>query len=73
MLSWPPQCPDLPPIELDGKSCRQVRNECPAKETELFVGLKRCWEGLDTSCFQNLLKSMLQICTAVIKTVCTVT
>ena len=67
-MTWPPQSPDLSPIELVWDELdRKVRNELPKNEKELFKGLQAAWKSLSPTYFCKLLERMPRICSAVIK------
>lgn len=70
IMSWPPQSPDLSPIELAWDELdRKVRESfpLPKNKRELFQSLTNAWEGLPSTFFEKLLKRMPRICKAVIK------
>lgn len=69
-ISWPPQSPDLNPIEnIWDELERRVRKRVPlpTNETELFNFLQDEWSKLDSSVYNNLIESMPRRIKAVIK------
>lgn len=68
IMTWPPQSPDLSPIELAWDELdRRVRERRPANQKQLFEYLKSEWQQLPGTYFKKLLQRMPQICHAVIK------
>lgn len=68
IMTWPPQSPDLSPIELAWDELdREVRRKRPTSENELFECLKASWENIPGSYFKKLLERMPRLCAAVIK------
>lgn len=68
VLDWPPQSPDLNPIEnlwcmLD----RQLSERCPQNDDELFAMLCDGWKKLSHNLLKNLVESMPRRLEAVIK------
>lgn len=68
IMTWPPQSPDLSPIELAWDELdRRVREKRPSSEKELFVCLKEGWERISGDYWKKLLERMPKLCSAVIK------
>jgi hypothetical protein len=67
-MVWPPQSPDLNPIELLWDELdRRIRKLRPKNETTFFEGLKTTWESIPAETLLKLIKRMPKICAAVIK------
>lgn len=68
MMIWPPQSPDLSPIELAWDELdRKVRQKRPSNEKDLFKFLKEAWEDISGSYWRKLLQRLPRVCAAVIK------
>lgn len=68
IMKWPPQSPDLSPIELAWDELdRRVRAQHPKSEKELFEALSTEWNKFPNSYFEKLLQRMPRICTALLK------
>lgn len=70
LMHWPPQSPDLNPIEnlwiyMDSKV--KSRPNRPTNKDALFTALKEEWSALDPSFLQNYVNSMPRRCQAVIE------
>ena len=68
IMDWPPQSPDINPIELLWEELdRQVKNMRATNEQQLFDNLKMAWENLATEKLQKLVERLPRICAAIIK------
>lgn len=68
IMDWPPQSPDLNPIELLWDQLdRLIRKKCPSSKEHLWSLLEFEWNNLEASKFQNLIKRMPRIVKAVLK------
>jgi len=68
VLDWPPQSPDLNPIENLWSILDKKVDKTGVTNTEsYFVALKEAWEELDKKYFRNLVESMPKRLQAVIK------
>ena len=68
VLSWPPQSPDLNPIEnLWGEINRKLRKRTFQSEEQLFDSLKQEWVNLSNDYLKKLVESMPNRCRKVIK------
>jgi hypothetical protein len=68
VMSWPPQSPDLNPIEnLWGEIGRRLKGTHYRNGEELFSAIEVIWESLPHSLIQSLVESMPRRCDAVIK------
>ena len=68
IMKWPPQSPNLSPIELAWDELdRRVRAQYARNEKKLFEALKTEWLHLPNSYFEKLLKRMPKICSTVLK------
>ena len=68
MMEWPPQSPDLNPIELLWEELdRRVRKLNPTSASHLWTILQDSWKNLDPEYLMKLIKRMPRICKAVIK------
>lgn len=67
-MVWPPQSPDLNPIELLWDELdKRIRMFRPKNETALFEALKSAWEAIPMETLLKLIKRMPKLCAAVIK------
>lgn len=67
-MIWPPQSPDVNPIELLWDELdRQVRDLAPTSENSMWNCLKQVWENLDPQILRKLVERMPKICAALIK------
>ena len=67
-MIWPPQSPDLSPIEpLWDELDRRVRQKRPTNVRQLLQALFQCWQEIPAETLKNLLKRMPHICQEVIK------
>lgn len=67
IMGWPPQSPDLNPIELLWEELdRQVREHRPTNQKHLWEILKRCWDNLKNETLQKLVERLPRICAAII-------
>lgn len=68
VLEWPPQSPDINPIELLWEELdREVRMMKPSGEKSMFDCLKTAWEDLKIEKLQKLVERLPRICEAIIK------
>lgn len=68
MMDWPPQSPDLNPIELLWEELdRRVRELQPTSAADLWKILQECWENITPETLMKLVKRMPRLCRAVIK------
>ena len=68
IMEWPPQSPDLNPIELLGDELdRAVRKRAPTSATQLWTILQQEWEKIEIEKLQKLIARMPRICKAVLK------
>lgn len=67
-MEWPPQSPDINPIELLWDELdRQVRTMRPTSKSHMWECLKRAWYSLDVKKLQKLVERLPRICQAIIK------
>jgi len=67
-MEWPPQSPDVSPIELLWDELdREVRKCMPTNKEDLWKALERCWNQIDSQKLDKLVKRMPRICKALIK------
>lgn len=68
LMEWPPQSPDLNPIELLWEELdRRVRNLKPTSLPDLWKCLKEAWDNIQPQTLQKLVERMPKLCAAVIK------
>ena len=68
MFEWPPQSPDLNPVEyLWAELNRKLNKRTCQKEEEWFQYLKQAWEDLSEDYLNKLVESMPRRCRKVIK------
>lgn len=68
LMDWPPQSPDINPIELLWDELdRQVREMRPKSQTHLWQCLEQAWYNLEPEKMQKLVERLPRICQAVIK------
>jgi hypothetical protein len=66
-MEWPPQSPDLNPIELLWDELdRKVREMQPTSAKHLWECLQNAWESIPQSCLSKLTERMVRVCRAVI-------
>lgn len=66
-MQWPPQSPDLNPIEnLWYEAERRLGARKYKKPGELFVAVKKAWESIPKERLEKLVESMPRRCQAVI-------
>lgn len=66
-MTWPPQSPDLNPIEnLWAILNQKAKDRHPRSDNELFDILNTEWETMDQDILKNLVASMPQRCRKVI-------
>ncbi|CAJ0917575.1 unnamed protein product [Ranitomeya imitator] len=67
-VTWPPQSPDLNPIEMVwGELDRRVKAKGPTSAKHLWELLQDCWKTIPGDCHLKLIKRMPRVCKAVIK------
>lgn len=67
-MEWPPQSPDLNPIELLWEELdRRVRDSAPTSQSDLWRLLQEAWESLPAITLQKLVDRMPRLVEAVIK------
>lgn len=68
VMEWPPQSPDLNPIELLWEELdRAVRKICPTSAFHLWTILQKEWSNITSSQLEKLILRMPRLCKAVIK------
>lgn len=68
IMQWPPQSPDLNPIELLWDELdRKAREMQPTSAKHLWECLQNAWEAIPQSCLSKLTARMVHVCRAVIK------
>lgn len=68
IMEWPPQSPDLNPIELLWEELdRQVRSHRPTSKTHLWQILEQYWHNIKSDTLRNLVQRLPKICAAIIK------
>lgn len=68
MMEWPPQSPDVNPIELLWEELdRQARVMCPTSEKSMFDCLKTAWNNVEVEKLHKLVERLPRICAALIK------
>lgn len=68
LMTWPPQSPDLNPIELLWDQLdRQVRECCPTSQEDLWRKLQEEWQKITKTTLEKLIARMPKLCEAVIK------
>ena len=66
-MVWPPQSPDLSPIELLWEEMdREVLERKPSSVAELVQVVKECWAGISGDVCDKLIKRMPLLCQAVL-------
>lgn len=67
-MTWPPQSPDINPIEMLWEELdREVRKLRPTSQTHLWQCLEQSWYNLEPGKLHKLVERMPRICKAVIK------
>ena len=67
-MSWPPQSPDLNPIELLWDELdRKIRTVCPTSKFHLWNIIEQEWNNIQKETIRKLIERMLRIVKAVIK------
>ena len=67
-MNWPPQSPDLNPIELLWEELdRAVRNNRLKSHAELWNLLQNEWKNIKSTTLDKLILRMPRLCKAVIK------
>ncbi len=68
LMEWPPQSPDLNPIEnLWGFIGLEKENYHPKNQNELASVIKKIWSEIPSDLLERLVKGMHKRCLAVIK------
>jgi DDE superfamily endonuclease/Transposase len=68
VLKWPPQSPDLSPIELLwDEADRQVQKKHPTNVTQLEAIVREVWDGMKEEAVEKIVSRMPILCQAVIK------
>lgn len=68
IMDWPPQSPDLNPIELLWDELdRQIRKTCPTSRSELWTHLLTAWGNIGQDTIDKLIQRMPRLCAAVKK------
>ncbi|XP_073520106.1 uncharacterized protein [Phyllobates terribilis] len=67
-MTWPPQSPDLNPIEMVWRELdRRVKTKGPTSAKYLWELLQDCWKTISGDYLLKLIKRMPRVCKAVIK------
>lgn len=67
-MIWPPQSPDLSPIELLWDEMdRKVREMLPTSASDLWIKLQEVWNSFSEETLMKLIERMPRICNAVIR------
>ena len=67
-MTWPPQSPDLNPIEMVwGELDRRVKAKGPTSAKHLWELLQDCWKTISGDYLLKLIKRMPRVCKAVIR------
>lgn len=67
-MSWPPQSPDMNPIELLWDELdRRLRETCPQSQQLLWDHLQSAWNNIPADTLQKLVCRLPKICKAVIR------
>uniref|UniRef100_A0ABD2WAV4 Tc1-like transposase DDE domain-containing protein n=1 Tax=Trichogramma kaykai TaxID=54128 RepID=A0ABD2WAV4_9HYME len=68
VMEWPPQSPDLNPIELLWEELdRSIRQTRPTSKNDLWNKLQKIWQCIPKKILDALLNRMPRLCMAVIK------
>lgn len=68
VMEWPPQSPDVNPIELLWEELdRQIRTVCPTSEKSMFDRLQTAWNEIQVEKLHKLVERLPRICAALIK------
>lgn len=68
VMTWPPQSPDINPIELLWEELdRRVRDQCPSSESALWNTLQGCWNNIPHETIQKLVARLPRIVKKVIE------
>uniref|UniRef100_A0AAY4CNR8 Uncharacterized protein n=1 Tax=Denticeps clupeoides TaxID=299321 RepID=A0AAY4CNR8_9TELE len=67
-MTWPPQSPDLNPIEMvSGELDRRVKAKGPTSAKHLWELLQDCWKTISGDDLLKLIERMPRVCKAVIR------
>lgn len=67
-MVWPPQSPDLNPIELLWEELdRTVRHRCPSSQEDMWNALQESWSSISMETIQKLIARMPRLVKKVIK------
>ncbi len=66
VMEWPPQSPDLNPIELLGTGTVDVRKKWSNQCESSLVILQEAWSNISSHCLNKLTARMPRLCRAVI-------
>ena len=67
-MTWPPQSPDLNPIEMVwGELDRRVKAKGPTSAKHLWELLQDCWKTISGDYLLKLIERMPRVCKAVIR------
>lgn len=68
IMIWPPQSPDLSPIELLWEEIDRMLRKLPYdQQNNIWDSIQACWNQLQPETFQKLIARMPRICRAVNK------
>lgn len=68
ILEWPPQSPDINPIELLWDEVdRQVRKVAPTSKADMWTALNDAWGNIQIQTLRKLVERLPKICKAIIK------
>ncbi len=69
MLDWPPQSPDLNPIEQIWGKFENKLDRCIVHSKEsLWLGLQKAWDSISVEVLRKYIDTMPERCAAVITT-----
>ena len=67
-MTWPPQSPDLNPIEMvQDQLDRRVKAKQPTSAQHIWELLQDCWKTIPGDYIMKLIERMPRVCKAVIK------
>ena len=68
ILKWPPQSPDLNPIELLWDELdRRIRDLKPTSISRLWECMQEVWNGLESQTLRKLVERLPKLCAAIVK------